>query len=154
MNDLAYVIEQCRIVNYADYTNIHCFNKDVLLKKNLNIDLEKPNPDKYQSMVLGKMEDKRNFKLADIDNITTDKTFLLGVVFDNELKFDDHISSIYRKVRAQMSPMNRLKNISPLKTKESLYRAFILPYFNNYNQVGTTAEKRNVAKIEKVNETL
>ena len=49
------------------------------IQNNLNIDLEnatswfiqnglKPNPaDKYQAMVLGKTEDKFNFKLADID---------------------------------------------------------------------------------------
>ena len=79
MNDLPYAIKQCRIVNCADDTNIHCSNKDVrAVQNNLSIDLEnasswfiqngmKPNPDKYQAMVLGKTEDKLNFKLADID---------------------------------------------------------------------------------------
>ena len=87
-------------------------NKEMCaVQNNLNINLEniatswfiqnsmKPNPDKYQAMVLGKTEDKLNFKLADdIDTKTTEKTCLLGVVLDNELKFDDHISSICRKV--------------------------------------------------------
>ena len=143
MNDLAYAIKQCRIVNYAVDTNIHCSNKDFsAVQNNLNIDLEnatswfiqnglKPNPDKYQAMVLGKTEDKFNFKLADIDIKTTEKTCLLGVFLDYELKFDDHISSICRKVSSQISALNRLENILPLKTKVSLYRAFILPYFNN-----------------------
>ena len=93
-----------------------------------------------------------NFKLADIDIKTTEKTCLLGVVLDNELKFDDHISSICRKVSTQISALNRLKNILPLKTKESLYRALILPYFNYCNQVLHHCRKRNTAKIEKVNE--
>ena len=52
---------------------------------------------------------------------------------------------------AQISALNRLKNILPLKTKESLYRAFILPYFNYFNQVWHHCGKRNTAKIEKVN---
>ena len=91
MNDLAYAIKQCRIiVNYAADTNIHCSNKDVrAVQNNLNIDLEnatswfiqnglKPNPDKYQAMVLGKTEDKFNFKLHDIGIKTTEKTCLLG----------------------------------------------------------------------------
>ena len=95
----------------------------------------KPNPDKYQAMVLGRSEDKLNFKLADVDIKTTEKTCLLGVVLDNKLKFDDHISSICREVSAQISALNRLKNILPLKTKESLYRAFIPPYLNYCNQV-------------------
>ena len=88
----------------------------------------KPNPEKYLAVVLGKKEDKKNFKLADVDIKTTEKTCLLGVFLDIELKFDDHISSICRKVSAQVSVLNRLKNILPLKTKESLYGAFILPY--------------------------
>ena len=75
-----------------------------------------------------------------------------GVVLDNEWKFDDHISSFCRKVSAQISGLNRLKNILPLKTKESLYRAFILPYFNYCNQVWHHCGKRNTVKIEKVNE--
>ena len=158
MNDLAYAIKQCKIVNYADDTNIHCSSKDVrAVQNNLSIDFEnvtswfiqngvKPNPDKYQAMVLGKTEDKLNFNLADIDIKTTEKTCLLGVVLDNELKFDDHISSICREVSAQVSALNRLKNILPLKTKESLYRAVILPYFNIVTKSGTTAEKETLLK--------
>ena len=79
-------------------------NKEMCaVQNNFNTDLEnvasswfiqnsmKPNPDKYQAIVLGKTEDKLNFKLADgIDTKTTQKTCLLDVVLDNELKFDDH----------------------------------------------------------------
>ena len=91
-----YAIKHCRIINYADDTNIPCSSKDVCaVQNNLNIDLEKaipwfiqngmkPNPDKYQAMVLGKTEDKLNFKLANVDIKTTDKTCLLGVVLDNK----------------------------------------------------------------------
>ena len=143
MNDLAYAIKQCRVVNYAVDTNIHCSNKDArAVQNNLNIDLEndtswfiqnglKPKPDKYQAMVLGKTEDKFNFKLHYIDIKTTEKTCLLEFFLDYELKCNDLISSICRKVSSQISALNRLENILPLKTKVSLYRAFILPYFNN-----------------------
>ena len=100
---------------------------------------------------MAKRKDRLNFKLADIDIKTTEKTCLLGVVLDNELTFDDQISSICRKVSAQINALNRLKNILSLKTKESLYRAFILPYFNYCNQVWHHCGKRNTVKIEKVN---
>ena len=76
----------------------------------------------------------------------------LGVVLDNELKFNGNISSISRQVSAQISALNRLKNILPLKSKESLYRAFILPYFNYCNQVWHHCGKMNTAKLGKVNE--
>ena len=42
--------------------------------------------------------------------------------------------------------------ILPLRTKESLYRVFILTYFDYCNQVWHHCGKRNTAKIEKVNE--
>ena len=103
MNDFEYAIKQCRIVNYADATKIHFQQRNVCSSNNFNTDLEnvasswfiqnsmKPNPDKYQAIVLGKTEDKLNFKLADdIDTKTTQKTCHLDVVLDNELKFDDH----------------------------------------------------------------
>ena len=48
--------------------------------------------------------------------------------------------------------LNRLKNTLPLRTKESLYCAFILLYFDYCNQVWHHCRKRNTAKIEKVNE--
>ena len=42
----------------------------------------KPNPEKYQAMVLGRTEDKLLFKSGDIDIRTTEKTNLLEVVLD------------------------------------------------------------------------
>ena len=41
INDLAYAITQCRIISYADDTNIHCSSKNVrAVEDNLNRDLE------------------------------------------------------------------------------------------------------------------
>ena len=163
INYLAYAVAQCRIINYADDTNIHCSNKKVhAIEDNLNSDLEnattrfiqngtRPNPEKYQAMVLGRTEDKLN-KSGNIDIRTAEKTNFLGVVLDSKLKFDDQVSSICRKVSAQINTLNRLKNILPLKTKESLYRSFILPNFYYCNQVWHHCRKRNTVKIEKVNE--
>ena len=54
--------------------------------------------------------------------------------------------------RAQINPPNRLKNILPLKTKESLYHLFILPNFYHCSHVWHHCRKRNTTKIEKVNE--
>ena len=69
------------------------------------------------------------------------QTCLLGVGLDNELKFDDHISSICCKVSAQISALNRFENILPLTTNKSLYRSFILRVLTPVTKSGTTAEK-------------
>lgn len=59
----------------------------------------KPNPEKYQALVLGRTEDKVHLKSGDIDIRTTEKTNLLGVVLDSKLKFDDRVSCTCRKVK-------------------------------------------------------
>ena len=71
---------------------------------------------------------------------------------DNKLKFDSHIRSICRKVGGQVNALNRLKNILPCKTKEALYRAFILPHFHYCSQIWHHCWARNTNKLEKVNE--
>ena len=61
-------------------------------------------------------------------------------------------SKLNRKVSAQINVPNRLESILSLKTKESLYRSFILPNFYHCNHVWHHCGKRNTTKIEKVNE--
>ena len=60
-------------------------------------------------------------------------------------------SKLCRKVSAQINIPNRLESILSLKTKESLYRSFILPNFYHCNHVWHHCGKRNTTKIEKVN---
>ena len=60
--------------------------------------------------------------------------------------------SVCRKVSGQVNALNRLKNIYQLKTKEALYRAFILPNFYYCSQVWHHCGARNSNKLEKVNE--
>lgn len=103
------------------------------------------NPEKYQAMVLSRTEDKLLLQSGKIDIRTAEKTNLLGVVRGSKLEFDDQVSSICCKVSAQINALNRLKNILPLKTKESLYRSFILPNFYYCNQVWHHCGKRNTA---------
>ena len=160
MNDLAYVIKQSRIINYADDTTIHySSNQGSDVETILNLDLNKAtswfsqngmkaNPHKYQAMVLGKIENDLQFKASEESIKTTDQTKLLGVLLDNKLKFDAHISNVCRKVSAQINALNRLKNILSVKTKESLYRSFVLPYFYYCSQVWHNCGKRNTNKLE------
>ena len=142
MNDLAYVIKQSRIINYADDTTIHySSNQGSDVETILNLDLNKAtswfsqngmkaNPHKYQAMVLGKIENDLQFKASEESIKTTDQTKLLGVLLDNKLKFNAHISNVCRKVSAQVNALNSLKNILSVKTKESLYRKELLKKIN------------------------
>ena len=77
---------------------------------------------------------------------------LLALTLDNKLKFDSHVATISRKVGGQVNALNRLKNILPCRTKETLYRAFILLHFTYCSQIWHHYGARNTRKIERVNE--
>ena len=84
------------------------------------------NPEKYQALRLGKTDYDMNIKCCENTIPLSNEIKLFGATIDSKLKFDAHIVSVCRKVSGQVNALNRLKNILPVKTKEALYRAFIL----------------------------
>ncbi|KAL9954029.1 hypothetical protein ACROYT_G041517 [Oculina patagonica] len=164
MNDMIYAIRECRLLSYADDTKIyHSHASPGAVELAVNQDLDnaatwfkengmKANPDKYQAIVLGKNSQEISLKSGDINIPIKDQISLLGVTLDSKLKFDAHVAIVCRKVSSQVNALNRLKTILPLKTKQSLYRSFILPHFYYCSQVWHHCGKRNTRKLEKVNE--
>ena len=112
----------------------------------------KANPEKYQALVLGNTNYCINIKCEDILIPISEQIKLLGVTLDDKLKFHAHISDICRRVEGQVNALNRLKNILPYRTKESLYRAFILPNPFYCSQIWHHCGARNASKLEEVNE--
>ena len=94
----------------------------------------------------------RSFKNFNEDEFNNDLRFVPFNLSFSKLKFDAHVAIICRKVSSQVNALNRLKNMFPLKTKQSLYRSFILSHFYYCSQVWHHCGKRNTRKLEKVNE--
>ena len=67
-----------------------------------------------------------------IDNHEVDRSTeslkLLGVCIDNNLRFDEHISSITKKSAQRVGVLMRLRNLIPTQTKLQLCKAAVLPY--------------------------
>ena len=164
MNDLMYAIKDCRLIGYADDTKIYTSHKDPqVIENRLNRDLANSgrwfqengmiqNPDKHQALVLGNTNHETKLTCANKSIPIASEMKLLAVTLDNKLKFDSHVATISRKVGGQVNALNRLKNILPCRTKEALYRAFILPHFNYCSQIWHHCGARNTRKIERVNE--
>ena len=56
---------------------------------------------------------------------------LLGVCIDNNLRFDEHISSISKKSAQRVGVLMRLRNLIPTQTKLQLYKlGSCSPIFN------------------------
>ena len=49
---------------------------------------------------------------------------LLGIVFDNKLKFDKHIENIYQKVNRKLNTRARVKNYIELRKSRILMNSF------------------------------
>ena len=57
----------------------------------------------------------------------------LGVVFDENLNFKDHINFACKKVSKSIGVLNKLKTFTPFSTMKSLYYSLIYPYLNYCN---------------------
>ncbi|KXJ11565.1 RNA-directed DNA polymerase from mobile element jockey [Exaiptasia diaphana] len=164
MNDLVFAIKNGRLINYADDSKLYLSHKDpIALQEGINQDLSNTtqwfqqngmiaNTDKYQAIVLGNTTHEFKIECSGEPIPISNEIKLLGVTLDSKLKFDSHVKSICRKVGGQVNALNRLKNILPTKTKEALYRAFILPHFFYCSQIWHHCGVRNTKKLEKVNE--
>ena len=164
MNDLIFAIRDCRLISYADDIKLHLSHQDPqAVEDGINLDLTNTiqwfqqngmiaNPDKYQALVLGNTAHDFDIKCEEKPIPVSSEIQLLGVTLDNKLKFDSHIASICRKVGRQVNALNRLKNVLPCRTKEALYRTFILPHFDYCSQIWHHCGARNARKLERVNE--
>jgi hypothetical protein len=70
----------------------------------------KVNPDKFQSIAIGKNTQSKNIFFNLNGNIikTEDEVKLLGVTIDYELKFNSHITNICRKASRQLNVLKRM----------------------------------------------
>ena len=81
----------------------------------------KENLDKYQTMVPGNRKESMNSILIDNHEVRpTECLKLLGACIDNNLGFDEHISSISRKSSQRVGVLMRLRNLIPTQTKNCL----------------------------------
>ena len=80
------------------------------------------NESKYQAMVLGSADHVFSLPVQSAIDI-------FGLNIENNLCFDNHISTICKKINKQFNVMLRLQNLIPSDTKVKLYKALTLPHF-------------------------
>ena len=109
INDLFLFLERTNICNFADDNTIYwCDSVLEIILENLQHDMKillnwfkinsmKPNPKKFQFMIVGKgsrLPAKLNINKIKIRE--SQKVMLLGFTIDNCLTFKDHIDTLYR----------------------------------------------------------
>ena len=143
INDLFLFIERTNICNFADDNTIYScnINLQTILKdlkydmqnilKWFKVNLMKPNPKKFQFMILGKST--RQSIILNIINVKireSSSVVLLGLTFDNQLTFKDHINILLRRAGFKLHALRRIRKYLTAVKARLLNNAFINSQFN------------------------
>ena len=141
INDIFYFVREDRITNYADDTTPYTIKKnyselvDALhldshtLLDWFSINYFKLNPDKCKLLISCKQDDLS----IDIEgkSIICEKTVkLLGIKIDNKLTFNEHISSICKRVSLKLHALARISLFMDKEKLRILLKAFIETQFS------------------------
>jgi hypothetical protein len=119
INDLFLCTDKkCSIFNYADDNTISYHNKDIaslkcvlehetLLAINwFNTNFMEANSSKFQAMLMSRNGScNLEFNIDGVQIPCVDQITLLGVLFDNQLKFDGHVTELCKKAGKRINAM-------------------------------------------------
>lgn len=84
---------------------------------------------------MGKSDATLDFKCEN-SSIPVAKEFeMLGITIDNQVKFDNCVAKICRKVSQQIAVLKTMKKMLQFETRRDLYLAFIFPHFNYCSEI-------------------
>ena len=166
MNDMFLFMERCNLYNYADDNSIIHSSPDIeTVILNLKHDCQnaiqwftnngmKANPNKFQFMVISsKQMEPQNIELHGGVSITSEPSVkILGVVIDDRLNFDEHVSMCCTKAARQLNALARISKYLDFKSKTIIYNSFILSNFNYCPLAWHFCGKTNNQKLDKLQE--
>ena len=111
-------------------------------------------PGKFQAMIINRFGEMENNNETYIDNkkITSEHSVkLLGLEIDNnQLKFDNHVSTLCRKAGSQLNAIGRLRKYIGFPEKKALIEAFVFSNFNYCPLVWHFTSMTSTNKIESI----
>ena len=168
VNDLPNCLKSTTASMFADDTNLTASGStSTELYNKLNNDLENIhqwllankltlNTSKTEYMIvgsrqrLGKIDEEAEIKLGDnkIKKISETKT--LGVIVDDQLKWNSHINMVATKVSKGIGMIRRMKAFVPQSTLISVYNSIILPHFDYCSLVWDIGNAYSLEKLQKL----
>ena len=166
MNDLFLFIQNSKLYNYADGNSVIYSSPDInAILTNLKHDCEnaikwfgdnsmKANPDKFQFMVLSSdpLEQQRIEIENDITLLSEPRVKLLGVIVDDRLQFNDHISTMCCRAARRLNALARISKHLDSKSKHIIYNSFVASNFNYCPLVWHFCGQVDNSKLEKLQE--
>ena len=139
----------CSLHNHADDNTICCSHSDmnilkINLEKSANLALKwfennhrKANPSKFQALLFKCRKNEEFFYLNIGDELIKPVSLvkLLGVLIDDNLSFNEHVSKLCVKAARQTNALRRIVKYTPNECRLNIYRAFISSNFNYWDIV-------------------
>ena len=141
INDQFLFFTNPNIANYADDNTPFACGSDIptvldklqkdstCLMKCLEENYLKGNPDKFHLFLSNTEKSKFSMNIENniIENSDTDK--LLGVLIDNELKFDKHVENLCKKASQKLHALARISKYMYLRQRRIIMKSFINSQF-------------------------
>jgi len=149
INDISTVSDLCKFILFADDTNIFLSDRDpVNLSRLINNEFNKIqtwfmcnklslNMKKTNYMIFSnRPADQNLIKINSLSRVHKSK--FLGVIIDDKLSWNDHISHVTAKVSRAVGILNKARRLLPVKVLNTLYSAIVLPHLQYCNIVWGT----------------
>ena len=160
--DLFLFIERTNIWNFANDNTIYSCNINLqTILKDLKYDMQnilkwfkvnsmKPNPKKFQFMILGKST--RQSIILNINNIKireSSSVVLLALTIDNGLTFKEHINILCCRASFKLHALGRISKYLTTDKAKLLYNTFINSQFNYASIFWMFCHKQDYLKLKK-----
>ena len=112
------------------------------------------NPEKLNAIGIKQRNETEHIKIKIGDQAikTTDNIKLLGVNFDENLIFSQHISELCKKASQRVGVLARLRNLITTETKLLLYKTAIMPYLTYCHLTWHFCKASDTRKVERIQE--
>ena len=112
------------------------------------------NPEKLNAIGIKRRNETEqiNIKIGDQAIKTTDNIKLLGVNFDENLIFSQHISELCKKASQRVGVLARLRNLITTEAKLLLYKTAIMPYLTYCHLTWHFCKASDTRKVERIQE--
>ena len=165
INDLLLSLIDTDICNYADDTTIYACDKSLdkviaRLENDSSIIIQwfadnymKWNTDKCHLLILGRNSNEQvTVNIGDSVIGNTKEQKLLGVVIDNRLNFESHISKLCKKADNKLSALARVSGYMNSNKLRILMRAFVISQFQYFPLVWMFHSRHLNNKINRIHE--
>ena len=165
LHDLYYHIETCKLFNYADdntlfHSSYHMNTLLAAVKRDAEVAViwfenngMKANPGKFQLIVSHRrLKQDVTLNICNIEIKSTACVKLLGITFDDDLKFDFQVNEICKRAAKQLNVLRRFANILNENNKMLIFQCFILSQFRYCPLIWHFCKKGKVKQMEKIQE--